>query len=73
MNKVDNDLWIFIIHNNGRTLTRANVPHGITTLREMIDYIRRGGKIVSNWIDIPDQARFSTHIVGMTVLAKIET
>lgn len=66
-----NELWLFVVHNGGRTWTRAAVPSGIQTARDLIDYLRRGGRVVSAWMDIPERARFSARVIGMTVLARI--
>ena len=64
-----NDLWLFIDH--GNTWTRAAVPAGIQTPRDLVSYLQRGGRVVSDWMDIPARARFVPRVVGMTVLARI--
>ena len=76
------DLWLFVEH--GNTWTRAEVPQGIKTARDLVNYIQRGGRIVSPWMQLPDRPRFSgcrvlgsdnPHfgvIPGMTVLARLE-
>lgn len=66
-----NDLWLFIEHGSYKTWTRALVPHGITTVRDMLGYLQRGGRVVSNWMDIPDRARFTPRVAGMTVIATL--
>ena len=72
------DLWLFVVHGqNGNTWTRADVPQGINTARDLVAYLQRGGRIASPWIQIPERARFSPRVLGsmtadvpgMTVLA----
>lgn len=66
-----NDLWLFVEHGEFGTWTRANVPHGITTVRDMLSYIQRGGRVLSDWMDIQPSARFIPRVAGMTVLARL--
>ena len=49
-----NDLWLFIEHGRNNTWTRAFVPNGVKTVRDMITYLQRGGKVISDWMDIPE-------------------
>ncbi len=65
------DLWLFVEWGPNNTWTRADVPTGLRTTRELVDHIRRGGKIQSQWIDLPDHARFIPRVAGMTVLARL--
>lgn len=64
-----NDLWLFIDHNN--IWTRALIPAGIHTARELVNYLQRGGRVVSDWMELPERARFVPRVVGMTVLARL--
>ena len=65
------DLWLFVEH--GNTWTRAEVPQGIKTARDLVNYIQRGGRIVSPWMQLPDRVRFAgCRILGLTVLARLE-
>jgi len=66
-----NDLWLFVEHGKNKTWTRAQVPHNISTVRDMIVYLQRGGRIESPWMDLPDRARFTPRPVGMTVIATL--
>ena len=65
------DLWLFVEHGHNRTWTRASVPAGIATTRDMISYLQRGGRVESPWLDLPDRARFMPRVIGMTIIAKI--
>lgn len=66
-----NELLIFIVHNKGNTWTRAQVPNGIQTVRDLLSYVQRGGKVVSEWMDIHERARFIPRAIGFTVLARL--
>jgi hypothetical protein len=66
-----NDLWLFIEWGKYKTWTRAEVPHGITTLRDLVSYLQRGGRVESSWMDLPDRPRFAPRVVGMTVIATL--
>ncbi|RPJ29168.1 MAG: hypothetical protein EHM33_02000 [Chloroflexi bacterium] len=66
-----NDLWLFIEHGRNNTWTRAFVPNGVKTVRDMIGYLQRGGKVLSDWMDIPERAKFIPRAAGMTVLARL--
>lgn len=66
-----NEIWLFIVTNHGNTWTRAAVPAGIQTARELIAYLQRGGRVVSEWIDLPERPRFIPRAAGMTVLARL--
>lgn len=68
---MESDLWLFVVWNAGRTWTRALVPAGIRTPRELVDYLKRGGKIESSWLYIPERAQFIPRVVEMTVLAQL--
>lgn len=68
-----NELWLFVEHGPNHTWTRADVPAGIVTTRDLIGYLQRGGRVVSHWIDLPDRARFHPRAVGMTVIATLTT
>ena len=65
------DLWIFVEHSQYHTWTRAIVPRGIETVRELITYLQRGGQIESNWLDLPERAHYVPRAVGMTVIASL--
>jgi hypothetical protein len=67
-----NDLWLWIEHGPNRTWTRAQVPDRITTPRDLVGYLQRGGRVESLWMDIPDRARYTPRVVGMSVIAKLE-
>ena len=66
-----NELWLFIEHNQYKTWTRADVPRGIETVKELIDYLLRGGQVESEWLDLPDRAHFIPRAAGMTVIASL--
>jgi hypothetical protein len=66
-----NDLWLFVEHGKNRTWTRADVPRGITTVRDMIGYLQRGGQVYSQWMELPARARFTPRPLGMTVIATL--
>jgi len=66
-----NDLWLFIEWGRYKTWTRATVPAGITTLRDLMSYLARGGRVESPWMDLPDRSRFAPRSVGMTVIATL--
>ena len=76
------DLSLFVVH--GNTWTRAEVPQGIKTARDLVSYIQRGGRISARWMLLPDRRRVSGcgvlgsdhppfgEIPGFTVLARLE-
>jgi hypothetical protein len=66
------DLWLFVEHGKNQTWTRAQVPAGIATPRDLIGYLQRGGRVQSDWMAVPERARFTPRIVGpMTVIATL--
>jgi hypothetical protein len=73
------DLWLFVVHGTGNTWTRADVPQGIKSVRDLVGYLQRGGRITSPWIQLPERARFTPRVLGsetsqpagMTVLAQL--
>ncbi len=68
---MNDDLWLFIEWGKNNTWTRATVPPGIATLRDLISYLQRGGRVESPWMDLPDRPRFTPRAVGMTVIAAL--
>jgi hypothetical protein len=68
---IHSDLWFFVEHGQNRTWTRAQVPAGVTTIRDLMGYLQRGGRIQSPWMDLPDRARFTPRTVGTGVLATL--
>jgi hypothetical protein len=66
-----NDLWLFVEHGRNKTWTRADVPVGVLTPRDLIGYLQRGGRVQSLWMDLPDRPRFTPRVVGMTVIATL--
>lgn len=67
------ELWLFIEWGPNRTWTRALVPPGIATVRDLIGYLQRGGRVRSEWMEIPERSRFLPRPIGMTVIATLET
>jgi hypothetical protein len=65
------DLWFFIEHGKNKTWTRAQVPASIQTIRDLLGYLQRGGRIESPWMDLPDRARFTPRVVGTGLLATL--
>jgi hypothetical protein len=68
---MNGEVWLFIVHNKGMTWTRAFFPENIHTPSDLVHYLRRGGKVVSDWMSIPDRITWSPRVIGMTVLANI--
>jgi hypothetical protein len=66
-----NDLWLFVEHGNNKTWTRADVPHGVATVRDLIGYLQHGGRVDSPWMVLPDRPRFTPRAVGMTIIATL--
>lgn len=66
-----NELWLWIEHGEYKTWTRAEVPAGITSPRDLCAYLQRGGRVESRWIDLPDRPRFAPRSIGMTVIATL--
>lgn len=66
-----NDIWLFVEHGHNKTWTRAEVPAGIATPRDLIGYLQRGGRVVSPWIELPDRPRLTPRAIGMTVIATL--
>jgi hypothetical protein len=66
-----NDLWLFIEWGKNNTWTRATVPAGVATIRDLLGHLQRGGRVESPWLDLPDRARFTPRAVGMTVIATL--
>lgn len=66
------ELWLFVIHNHGTTWTRAQVPAGVKTVRDLVGYLQKGGRIDSPWMEIPERARFASRVIGETVLALLQ-
>ena len=67
-----NEIWLFIIHGQNNTWTRALVPHNVQTVRDLISYLQRGGKVDSDWMYIPERAKFIIpRAAGLTVLARL--
>lgn len=66
------DLWLFVVYNNGNTWTRADVPQGIQSVRDLVAYLQRGGRVMSQWMDVPERARFVPRVIGQTVLAQLQ-
>jgi hypothetical protein len=64
-------LWIFIEHGQHKTWTRAAVPNGIQAVKELINYLQRGGQVESEWIDLPERAKYTLRSAGMTVIATL--
>ena len=48
------DVWLFVEHGQKGSWTRAEVPAGILTPRDMIGYLQRGGRVASPWLEIPE-------------------
>lgn len=67
---MNSDLWLFIAHGHN-TWTRADVPTGMKTARDLVTYLQRGGRIVSPWMDLPERAKFVPRVAGMTVIARL--
>ena len=65
------DLWLFIEWGENKTWTRADVPRGIVTARDMLGYLQRGGRVESPWLDLPERTRFTPRVIGMTVIAAL--
>jgi hypothetical protein len=66
------DLWLFVVHGqNGNTWTRAEVPQGIKSVRDLVAYLQRGGRVMSQWMEVPERARFAPRVIGQTVLAQL--
>lgn len=67
------DLWLFVEWRPG-TWTRALIPAGVQTVQDLIAHIQRGGKIISEWIDLPEHAKIKAHQIGKsaTVLATLQ-
>ena len=68
----DNSLWLFIEHGPNRTWTRALLPKGVSSVRDLIGYLQHGGRVVSDWIDLPDRFRLTPRVAGLTVIARLE-
>lgn len=66
------ELWLFVEHGPNNIWTRAQVPAGVKTVRDLVGYLQRGGRITSEWMQIPERARFTPRVAGATVLARIE-
>ena len=66
-----NDLWFFVEHGKNKTWTRAAVPAGVVTIRDLLGYLQRGGRIESDWMEIPDRARFVPRVVGTGLIATL--
>jgi hypothetical protein len=66
------DLWLFIEHGPNKTWTRAAVPAGVQTTRDLVGYLQRGGRVQSDWMEIPERARFLPRVVGPTIIATLE-
>jgi hypothetical protein len=69
---MNDDLWLFIEYGKNKTWTRAVVPAGITTIRDLTNYLARGGRVQSPWLDLPDRPRLTPRAIGMTVVATLE-
>lgn len=67
-----NDIWLFIEHSKNKTWTRAHVPAGVASARDLLGYLQRGGRVQSDWMDIPDRVRFIPRTIGKTVIATLE-
>lgn len=65
------DIWLFIEHGRNKTWTRALVPKGIQTIRDLVHYLTRGGRVESPWMEIQPSARFIPRVAGLTVLAQL--
>lgn len=65
------DLWLFVVWNRGQTWTRALIPVGVRTPRELVDYLRHGGEVDPYKLELPPHARFVPRVIGMTVLAQL--
>lgn len=65
-----NDLWLFIEHGTG-TWTRALIPSGVQSVMDLIRYLQRGGQVVSQWVDLPERAKYQPRNAGFTVIARL--
>lgn len=66
-----NEIWLFVEHGKEKIWTRAEVPVGVTTVRALITYLQRGGRVQSSWMEIPERARFVPRALGLTVVATL--
>lgn len=66
-----NELWLFIEHGNHRTWTRAFIPNSVSTVRDLLNYLQRGGQVRSDWMDVPERAKFISRVLGQTVIANL--
>lgn len=66
------EIWFFVEHGPYKTWTRAIPPAGIRTVRDLVVYLQRGGRVESNWMEIPPRARLIPRVVGTGVLATLE-
>ena len=66
-----NELWLFLEHGKEKTWTRAFVPRGVHTVKELISYLGRGGKVESDWMEVPERAHFQPRAAGLTVIARL--
>ncbi|MCI0551301.1 MAG: hypothetical protein L0287_10120 [Anaerolineae bacterium] len=67
-----NELWLFVEHGKQRTWTRAFVPASVATVRDLINYLQRGGQVRSDWMDVPERAKYSARAVSQTVIATLQ-
>lgn len=63
--------WLFIEHGPQKTWIRAFIPDGIKTVMDLVGYLKRGGQVEAYKLDLPDRPRYSTRIVGSTVIANL--
>lgn len=71
-NKMTNAPWLWIEHGDYKTWTRADVPAGILTVRDLAGYLQRGGRVESRWMELPDRPRFTTlRAVGQSLIATL--
>ena len=68
-----NDLWLFVVFNQGKTWIRAAVPMGIDSVNAMVSYLKRGGWVepISDTCSAIPTGKFMPKVIGMTVLAKL--